>query len=404
MSVLRIDHAWKRLARRAQVRTLAELLYGLPRRMLTPRDADGLREHEFWALRELDLALERGETLGVIGPNGAGKSTILKLIARIMRPDRGSVTVQGRVTGLIELGAGFHPMLSGRENVFINGAIHGMKRRDIRSKFDSIVEFAGLGEFMDMPVKNYSSGMYARLAFAIAAHAQPDLLLVDEVLAVGDASFQARCYDWIEQRRREGCAIVLVSHHMAVVQATTRCLYLRDGRAVMLDSPRTVIDRYLADQAQIIKDSASVAPDHQGITSVELLGPSGEPVYEIQAGAPAVFRVHYNLGESVAAPGVTLELLHSDPRFPISTPGGSLACLDSGDALGGTVQGRGAFTVRVAGLHLPVGMYSVNAAVKSAGALTAGIRRDEALRFEVTRPAGSTAYALIELQQQWQGG
>lgn len=402
MSVLHIDHVWKRLTRRAQVRTLAELLYTLPRRMFTPRNEEGLREHEFWALRDLELTLQPGETLGVIGPNGAGKSTLLKLLARILRPDRGQVKVKGRVTGLIELGAGFHPMLSGRDNVFINGAIHGMKQREIRRKYESIVEFAGLAEFMDMPVKNYSSGMYARLAFAIAAHADPDLLLVDEVLAVGDASFQSRCYEWIERRRREGCAIALVSHHMNVVQSATRCLYLDRGRAVALDEPRVVIDRYLRDQAELLNSPGTARSEAPGIALVELLDPDGRPTHELTSGSEATFRVHCNLPAALASPVVTLDLLHGDPRFPISTPGGSLAQLGSGSALEGkTARGSTVFEVRIDALHLPVGVYQVNASVKAGDDLTAAIRRDEIMRFEIMRPAGSASQSLIDIPQAW---
>lgn len=393
---------WKRLPRRTEVSTLAELLYALPKRALQRRDEDGLLPHEFWALRNLSFELQPGESLGIIGPNGAGKSSILKLIFRIFRPDRGAVQAKGRVTGLIELGAGFHPMLSGRENVFINGSILGMRQREIRRKYDSIVEFAELAEFMDMPVKNFSSGMHARLAFAIAAHADPDVLLVDEVLAVGDASFQNRCYEWIENRRRKGCSIVIVTHQLHVVQSATRCLYLSEGRQVMLDEPAPVIDRYLRDQAELLERADAQPAASPGITQVQLLDRHERPVHEVEAGEPVTFRVHWKFPEPVTGPVVTLDLFHDDPRFLISTPGGNLAQLSSGDSLATEVaQGSGAFDVRVDGMHLPVGMYCVRAAVKAHGALTAAMRRDDALRFEVRRPAGSESHALIELAQSW---
>jgi len=393
---------WKRLPRRTEVSTLAELLYALPKRALQRRDEDGLLPHEFWALRNLSFELQPGESLGVIGPNGAGKSSILKLIFRIFRPDRGTVRAKGRVTGLIELGAGFHPMLSGRENVFINGSILGMRQKEIRRKYDSIVEFAELAEFMDMPVKNFSSGMHARLAFAIAAHADPDVLLVDEVLAVGDASFQNRCYEWIENRRRLGCSIVIVTHQMQVVQSATRCLYLNEGRPMMMDEPAPVIDRYLRDQAERMERADAQPAASPGITQVQLLDRHQHPVHEVEAGAPVTLRVHWKFPEPVIGPVVTLDLLHDDPRFLISTPGGNLAQLSSGESLAAEVaQGSGAFDVVVDGLHLPVGMYCVRAAVKAHGALTAAMRRDDALRFEVRRPAGSESHALIELAQNW---
>ena len=397
--VMRMDKVWKRLTRRAEVSTVAELVTGLPKRLAARRDEGGLLAHEFWALRNINLELKQGETLGIVGPNGAGKSSILKLLFRIFRPDRGEITINGRVTGLIELGAGFHPMLPGRDNVFINGAILGMKQREIRSKYDSIVEFAELGEFMDMPVKNYSSGMYARLAFAIAAHADPALLLVDEVLAVGDAGFQNKCYEWIEQTRKQGCAIVMVSHQMHTLQSTTRCLYLNAGKPVMLDEPGAVIDRYVRDQAEAIRQTESSGA---GITHVELIDSTGNPVHELQAGAQATFRIHTRLERAITAPVVSLELVHDDPRYVISTAGNNLAQLSSGDALIiESAEGTGSFDVEIEGLHLPVGIYNVRAAIKAQDAITAAIRNDNALRFEVVRHPDSSSQALMDLTQKW---
>mgnify|MGYP002713215975 FL=1 len=397
---VKFDSVWKRLTRRAQVTTLAELLYAVPRRLLNPRQ-DGLREHEFWALQNLNFELKPGESLGVIGPNGAGKSSLLKLLFRIFRPDRGHIETRGRVTGLIELGAGFHPILNGRENVFINGAILGMRQKEIRAKYDAIVEFAELGEFMDMPVKNYSSGMAARLSFAIAAHADPDVLLVDEVLAVGDASFQVRCYEWIERTRKAGTTIVMVSHQMHVLQNADRVLYLDTGEPRVLDEPGVAIARYLADQAELIRESDAKHAAAKGITRVQLLQ-GDEPAHEVPAGAPATFRVHYEFEQPVSDPVVTLELVHNDPRFLISTPGAQLAQLSSGASLRGqTAQGSGCFDVEVGALQLPVGMYSVRAAVKAQGDFTASIRRDDVLRFEIMRPAESDATSLIDLPQSW---
>lgn len=237
---------WKRLRRVGSASTLAELLYDIPRRLIRRRNADGLLDREFWALRGMSFRIQPGEMLGIVGPNGAGKSSVLKLLFRIFRPDRGTVNVSGRVTGLIELGAGFHPMLSGRENVFINGAILGLRQKEIRACYDQIVEFAELASFMDMPVKNYSSGMYARLAFAIAAHARPDLLLVDEVLAVGDEPFQQKCYAWVADMRRRGCAVVLVSHNLEVIKPASRCIYLEGGQIAAAGDTAEVIAAYRA--------------------------------------------------------------------------------------------------------------------------------------------------------------
>ncbi|MBZ0136215.1 MAG: ATP-binding cassette domain-containing protein [Planctomycetes bacterium] len=398
--VMRMDSVWKRLRRRAEVSTLAELVSGLPKRLTARRDEDGLRDHEFWALRDLSLRLMPGETLGIVGPNGAGKSSVLKLLYRIFRPDRGSVHVNGRVTGLIELGAGFHPMLTGRDNVFINGAILGLKQREIRRKYDSIVEFAELADFMDMPVKNFSSGMYARLAFAVAAHADPALLLVDEVLAVGDASFQNRCHEWIERTRRQGCAIVMVSHQMNVLQSASRVLYLKAGRAVVLGAPEAVIERYLGDQADLTHTAEHSGDD--GLPHADLLDADGNVIVESPAHVPVRFRVHVTLREPVKGPVVALDLLHEDPRFRVSTPGANLAQLSSfGTLRDETVVGATSFEVDVAGLHLPVGRYRVAVTVRAHDAFAATIRNENALRFEVVRPSESPSQALIHLEQKW---
>src|SRR5690242_17584181 len=175
------------------------------------RQAGRARE-DFWAVKDVSFEVARGETLGIIGHNGAGKSTILKLLSRITAPSSGTITLQGRLAALIEVGSGFHPELSGRENIFLSGSILGMRRREIAAKLDRIVDFSGVGPFIDMPVKWYSSGMYVRLGFSVAAHLEADILLVDEVLAVGDAAFQLQCYERIGELRRAGTTLLFISH------------------------------------------------------------------------------------------------------------------------------------------------------------------------------------------------
>jgi ABC-type polysaccharide/polyol phosphate transport system ATPase subunit len=176
-----------------------------------------LRKKEFWAVDDVSFELKRGEVLGIIGPNGSGKSTILKMLNGIILPDKGTITVRGRVGALIALGAGFHPQLTGRENVYINGAILGMTKREIDKKFDEIVEFSELREFLDTPVKHYSSGMYVRLAFSVAVHLDPDILLIDEVLSVGDIGFRSKSYDFIRRLQHKGVSIILISHNLPAV-------------------------------------------------------------------------------------------------------------------------------------------------------------------------------------------
>src|SRR6185437_5063556 len=203
------------------------------------------RRTDFWAVRNLNFAVERGEALGIIGHNGAGKSTILKLLSSITAPTSGEIAVDGRLAALIEIGSGFHPELTGRENVYLNGVLLGMRRREITAKLKSIVEFAGVEQFIDTPVKHYSSGMYLRLGFSIAAHLDPEILLLDEVLAVGDAAFQAKCLDRVTELRRAGTTIVFISHNLhAVSRLCERTILLSKGEVLMDGPTNDVIAEY----------------------------------------------------------------------------------------------------------------------------------------------------------------
>ena len=207
---------------------------------------------EFWALKDVDLDIRRGETVGIIGRNGAGKSTLLKVLSRITEPTTGSVSIKGRIASLLEVGTGFHPELSGRENIFLNGAILGMSRAEVRRHFDQIVDFAGVERFLDTPVKRYSSGMYVRLAFAVAAHLDPEILIVDEVLAVGDAEFQKKCLGRMREVAGEGRTLLFVSHNMAAVrQLCTHGVFLESGQVRLSGSMDEAIGAYLAAGASV---------------------------------------------------------------------------------------------------------------------------------------------------------
>lgn len=208
--------------------------------------SERLRKDEFWALNDISFEVRKGETLGIIGPNGSGKTTLLKLLNGIFWPDKGKIAVRGRVGALIELGAGFHPLLPGRENVYINAAILGMKKKEVDKKFDEIVGFAGIGDFIETPVKFYSSGMFVRLGFAVAVHCDPNILLVDEVLAVGDKDFQIKCYQKMHQIRKSGTSIILVSHNEYTIrEQTDNCLYLDDGRARLFGRSEEAVSLYM---------------------------------------------------------------------------------------------------------------------------------------------------------------
>jgi lipopolysaccharide transport system ATP-binding protein len=225
------------------LRTGVDLLHGRP-------IVQGDEIEEFWALKNLDFEIRRGEVVGVIGRNGAGKSTLLKVLSRITEPSEGRVEIVGRVASLLEVGTGFHPELTGRENISLNGAILGMTRAEVRRKFDQIVDFAGVERFLDTPVKRYSSGMYVRLAFGVAAHLDPEILVVDEVLAVGDAEFQKKCLDKMGEVAHAGRTVLFVSHNMSAVnRLCRRCILLDGGRVKMDGDAQTVSARYLVSDA-----------------------------------------------------------------------------------------------------------------------------------------------------------
>jgi ABC-type polysaccharide/polyol phosphate transport system ATPase subunit len=263
----------------------------------------GRTEATFWALRDVSFDVQRGEAVGVIGHNGAGKSTLLKLLASITSPTSGEIVISGRLSALIEVGSGFHPELTGRENVYLSGAILGMKRREIADKFDRIVEFAGVAPFIDVPVKRYSSGMYVRLGFAIAAHLEPDVLLIDEVLAVGDAAFQRQCLARIQELRKAGTTAVFISHDLAAVeQLCDRALLLEHGCIADSGSPRQVVGEYrsrlMVHATPGPPGDAAPTPPAVALDSVELRDEGGN-VEGCRTGDPLRVRVSYRAAADV---------------------------------------------------------------------------------------------------------
>jgi lipopolysaccharide transport system ATP-binding protein len=259
------------------------------------------RSTEFWALRDVSFDVKRGETLGIIGDNGAGKSTILKLLSSVTLPTSGQITVRGRMSALIEVGSGFHPELTGRENVFLSGSILGMRRREITDKLERIIDFAGVREFIDTPVKRYSSGMYLRLGFSIAAHLEPDILLLDEVLAVGDADFQAKCLERVNELHRDGRTIVFISHDLeAVERLCARVVLLSRGKVVADGPARDVINTYREAGRTRASSEAAPPPDvhvsgEVSLTSVDCRDSHGEMTTVLHTGEPVTFRLHYDV-------------------------------------------------------------------------------------------------------------
>jgi ABC-type polysaccharide/polyol phosphate transport system ATPase subunit len=294
------DGAWKQFTRGERHDTLRDLLPGLVRRFRSVPGSPA-ESRTFWALRDISFSVQPGEALGIIGPNGAGKSTILKLLSRIIRPTRGVVRVRGRVGTLIELAAGFHPDLTGRENVYLQGAIMGMPRAEIARGFEENVEFAGVGAFIDTPVKRYSSGMSARLGFAIAAHLDPDVLLIDEVLAVGDLAFQRKALGRLKEILDRDIAVVIVTHQLdRVVQLCDRALLLAGGAAIRSGPAAECVAAYI-DGAHLAVGEDTAAP----VRLHALTGPGPDPV---RPGEPVVWRLRGEVLEPDGGQGVSVGL------------------------------------------------------------------------------------------------
>ena len=283
---------------RAPYGTLRESLMEMVRAPLN-RLRSGSSEQSMWALRDVSFEVWPGEVVGIIGRNGAGKSTLLKVLSRITEPTAGRVELYGRVGSLLEVGTGFHPELTGRENIYLNGAILGMRRAEIERLFDRIVAFAEVEKFIDTPVKRYSSGMYLRLAFAVAAHLEPEILFVDEVLAVGDVSFQKKCLQLMDDVARAGRTVLLVSHNMGAIESLCRSAFLLDrGRLVLAGETRQVIDTYLASMKSESGSQLDQRTDRRGdgklrFTDLYVRNTRGEPIDIIQCGRDVEFALTY---------------------------------------------------------------------------------------------------------------
>jgi ABC-type polysaccharide/polyol phosphate transport system ATPase subunit len=267
----------------------------------------------FWAIEDVSFEIQQGATTGLIGENGSGKSTMLKCLAKILRPDKGSVTTTGKMSALLELGAGFHPELSGRENVFLNGAILGLKQKELVARFDDIVDFAGIGQFIDEPVKNYSSGMYVRLGFSVAINVDPDILLVDEVLAVGDEAFQRKCLERFAELKNSGKTVVIVTHSMAsVVTMCDHAIWFKKGHKMADGHPREVVEAYTGsinlDEHRPTERGDRWGSGEARIERVELLDGDGRQVTRIGSGEPLTVRLWYATSEPVARPVFSVSL------------------------------------------------------------------------------------------------
>jgi lipopolysaccharide transport system ATP-binding protein len=247
--------------------------------------SSGSNSEDFWALNDLTFQIKKGDVVGVVGRNGAGKSTLLKILSQITRPTEGKIEIAGRIASLLEVGTGFHPELTGRENIFLNGTILGMSRKEVKAKFDEIVEFSGVQKFIDTPVKHYSSGMYVRLAFAVAAHLEPEILIIDEVLAVGDAEFQEKCLGKMKDVATQGRTVLFVSHNMAAIQSLcTSGIFLKQGELKAHGPIEKIINNYLASKSDASNTfvSSKELPEHQELSfkSIHVTDDQNEPCSE----------------------------------------------------------------------------------------------------------------------------
>ena len=275
-------------------------------------------DNHIWALNDVSFEVKHGEVLGIIGRNGAGKSTLLKILSRITKPTQGRAEIHGRIASLLEVGTGFHPELTGRENTYLNGAILGMKKAELERKFDEIVAFAEVEKFIDTPVKHYSSGMYVRLAFAVAAHLQAEILLVDEVLAVGDVAFQKKCLGKMGKVARQGRTVLLVSHNMAAIAALCgKALLLNEGRFVLQDIPETVIAQYLHSavaraERQWDRDENGSGDETIRLLAVRILDPQGRPTDQIPMSSGFEVQMEYEIHRRTVGIQVGFRLLTAD--------------------------------------------------------------------------------------------
>jgi ABC-2 type transport system ATP-binding protein len=362
------------------------------------------RYEEFWALRDVSLEVPEGVTFGFIGTNGSGKSTLLKCLARILEPDEGSSRTRGKVSALLELGAGFHPELSGRENVYLNGSILGLSKAELDRRFDDIVGFAGLERFIDTPVKNYSSGMYVRLGFSVAINVDPDILLVDEVLAVGDEEFQRRCNERFADLRAEGRTIVVVSHALGSVQAICdQVAWLHDGVLRATGDAGEVIDQYLVEVHQERPEgnqhstSGRWGSHEVVIERIELLGPDGTPTSRVRTGDAASFRFHYRASQAIERPVFTLAV-HTLDGTLVTNPHTRHA-----EVVPGSLEGEGHLDFVVDHLPLLSGTYDLSGAITDHSALHEYDHRHRALRFDVDHgPQRDSWSGLVTLGGRWE--
>jgi lipopolysaccharide transport system ATP-binding protein len=398
-SAIRLDHLSKRFILRTEgSRSFQDTFLGL----LRGRRAS---KQEFWALRDVSFEVQAGETLGLIGPNGSGKSTILKLISRILVPTTGHITTNGKVSTLLEVGAGFHPDLTGRENIYLNGSVMGLGRREINERLDDIIAFAELARFIDMPVKHYSSGMYMRLGFAVAIHVDPDILLVDEVLAVGDAAFQRKCLEQIDRMRHRGVTILFVSHDLETVRRLCpRTIWMDQGQIAADGASEAVVQRYQMwswRQEEVVQQQVERGGERRWgtgeieIVQVRLLNGKGEEETLFHTGEPLVVEMHYRAQRRVEQPVFGLAIHRSDG---VHVAGPSTRFSRYGIPW---VEGEGKVRYRVEQLSLLEGLYYLSVATVNQEDTEMYDYHDRLYPFSVVRGKVIECYGVMTLNGSW---
>ena len=343
------------------------------------------RYEEFWALKDISFEIPTGSTFGIIGSNGSGKSTLLKCLAGILTPDKGSISVNGRIAALLELGAGFHPEMTGRENIFLNGAILGMTQKELLKKMDSIIEFAGLENFIDTPVKNYSSGMTVRLGFAIAINVDPEILIIDEVLAVGDSAFQQKCHEKIEEFKHDGRTIILVSHGLGdVAQLCKTVAWIEKGHLKAIGDGYEVVGEYLGEAHDATVRQTGELGERWGsheaeITSVEFLDQNKQPLSSIRSGLPVTLRINFNAHQTIPelVAGFRISHLHGTNIWGTNTKRRGIHV--------GPVNGPGYIDIEIPQLPLLAGTYDLTLALTDESEVQSFDHWEKGLRFDVNQ-------------------
>lgn len=371
---------------------------------------------EFWPLRNVSLSLHAGESIGILGQNGSGKSTLLKILTGVLQPTSGQVHTRGRIAALLELGAGFHPELTGRENIYLNGSVYGIGRREMQHQLENIINFAELGDFIDMPVKHYSSGMYVRLGFAVAIHTEPEVLVVDEVLTVGDQIFQQKCMQRIWEMKAAGVAIVLVSHNLEDIRRLCqRAIWLHEGEVRADGAAGDVADDYLAytnelyytkrraelvsaaeeSQATTESDKRRWGTHRAEIVRVELCDDQNQPTDRFGQGAALLVRIHYVCHEPIRRPRFGLAIYRQDGTH-VNGPNS----VDDGYPLE-RIEGEGVMEYRIDHLPLNPGRYELTVAIYNQNATIAIDHHHRMYPFEISQPRGRSEEGVVHIPATW---